>query len=367
MMARREDAPLTPPAHPERRPLVTALVAAYQAGPFVDDALASLRRQTVTDLEILVVDDGSTDGTSERVRRASRRDGRIRLRRLDRNRGQPAALNAGLELARGRYLALLDADDEATPDRLERQFAAFEADPGLVLVGGAVTPWCPLHSAEGPAWRYRADDAGIRVRSLFKSEFISGAMTVDLDRARAHGLRFDETLRLGADWAFSIEAMRVGRVANVGEVVMRYRIHPAQGTAGMVDDLGSDAARIRAAVLSWAGAAPTDEELRIHLAVSPCNYWPYGAHPYFRARRASIAGDARRWFERLREASARAGRIPRAALEAYLAEIESLVAGALAEAGPPCGGLAACPAAWPRACVGESPCRIAPEEPRPAA
>lgn len=337
---------------------MTALIAARDAAPFIARALCSLARQAVDDLEILVVDDGSSDGTGAEVERCARLDRRIRLLTLARNRGQAAALNAGLPEARGRYLALLDADDEATPGRLALQLAALEADPGLVAVGGAVAPWCDRHGLEGPIWRYATDDADIRARSLFKSEVISGALTVDLEVLRRHRIRFDETLRVGADWTLSLDLLRVGRLANVRPVVLRYRIHPGQLTAGMMDDLGSDSTRIRRRALSWIGLAPSDGELRTHLAVSPCAYWPFGAHPFFRAGRATLAADARRWFAKLREAAGRGGPFPAGALDAYLDEIEGLIEETLARTGGAPGPLP-CPAASPLSCVSDRPCRVA--------
>jgi glycosyltransferase involved in cell wall biosynthesis len=276
--------------------------------------------------------------------------------RLRENRGQAAALNVGAEQARGRYLAILDADDEATADRLEHQLVALAGDRELVLVGGAVEPWCDLHARAGPVWRYASDDASIRARSLFKSEFISGAMTFDRELFVRHGLRFDEGLRVGADWASSIQAMRIGRVANLDRVVMRYRVHPGQLTTGMMDDLGSDSTRIRVELLTWLGVRPSERELRVHLAVSPCNYWPFGAHPYFRQHGASIVDEADRWFDRLEGAAGRSGRVPPEALRAYLEEIASRIAARVAEPAEAPGREAAfCPVAHPRACVEEPP------------
>ncbi len=335
---------------------MTVVIAAYNAARHIGDALASLSRQTLDDMEIVTVDDGSTDGTPEQVRLAARRDGRIRLVRMDRNRGQAAALNVGIELARGRYLATLDADDEAAPRRLSDQVAAFEQDRGLVLVGGAVSTWCDRLSREGRVWYYACDDESIRVRTLFKSEFISGAMAYDLERLNQRHLRFDERLRLGTDWDLASRVMRAGRAANLPQVVLRYRIHPGQVTAGMMDDVRSDSARIRLDALAWAGVQPTVAEMRTHLAVSPCNYWAFGAHPYFEAHRDTIAQDAARWFDRLKSAAGRAGRVPRQALAVYLEQIASLIAGRLAE--PRRSGVASsCPASQPKACLADSPCR----------
>jgi len=181
-------------------------------------------------------------------------------------------------------------------------------------------------------------------------------MCLDLEKLRRHGLGFDPRLRLGADWDLANRSMRVGEVVNVPEVVMHYRIHPGQMTAGMIDDTRSDSARIRVEALGHLGLAPTEDELRTHLAVSPCNYWAFGAHPYFRADRATVARDAARWFGRLLDTAFRTRRVPPAELESYLAEIASLIRAELAESRPR--ELAAfCPVSAPRPCLEERPCR----------
>ncbi len=327
-------------------------MAAHDAAPYIAQALASVCGQSVDDLEVIVVDDGSTDSTARVVELEAHRDPRVRLLRLGHNRGQAAALNVGAGEARGHYLAILDADDEATANRLELQLSAMAHEPALVLVGGAIETWRDWDGAAGAVWRYAADDAAIRVRNLFKSEFISGAMTFDRERLPASVLHFDERLRLGVDWASSFEAMRRGSVANVGSIVMRYRVHAGQLTTGMMDGLGSDSTRLRAEYLAWLGVQPSDDELRTHLAVSPCNYWLFGAHPYFRARRRTIAGEASRWFDRLKGAAARSGRVSTAALGDYLDEIGALIVERLAAPEVPSLVL---PVASPRGCVTAQP------------
>ena len=117
-------------------PLVSVLMSVHDDVAYVDAAVRSVLRQTLADLELLVVDDASTDGTSERL---SAYDGeRVRVLRNDERSGLAAALNRGLEFAQGRYVARLDADDVALPDRLDRQVAHIRSDPRLAVVGSAV-------------------------------------------------------------------------------------------------------------------------------------------------------------------------------------------------------------------------------------
>jgi hypothetical protein len=102
-------------------------------------------------------------------------------------------------------------------------------------------------------------------------------------------------------------------------------------TTNMIDDLSFDSARIRRDALTYAGVPPTDEELRVHMAVSPCNYWAFGTHPFFRAAGPAISALASRWFARLREGVARGGRIPLPPLDAYLTEITAQIARCLGD------------------------------------
>jgi glycosyltransferase involved in cell wall biosynthesis len=110
-------------------------MTAFNAAATIERAVRSLLAQTFGDFELLVVDDGSTDATAARV--AALPDPRIRLLRQP-NLGVVAAANRGVAETRGRYVARLDADDEALPERFERQVAFLERQPAVAVVGTAV-------------------------------------------------------------------------------------------------------------------------------------------------------------------------------------------------------------------------------------
>lgn len=116
---------------PTRRggPLVTVIVPMYRAETTVGIALRSLRSQTWTDLEILVVDDASDDASVDVVRSIAEGDERIRLLRQPTNQGAYAARNRGLAAAQGEFVIVNDADDWSHPEKIERQVAAFRGDP----------------------------------------------------------------------------------------------------------------------------------------------------------------------------------------------------------------------------------------------
>jgi glycosyltransferase involved in cell wall biosynthesis len=111
-------------------PLVSVIIPAYNAEEFIAQAIQSVVAQTYRSHEIIVVDDGSTDKTRDILKEF---DGQIRCVYQE-NRGPSAARNAGINLAQGRYICFLDADDLWTPDKLEVQFAFMEANPDIAFV-----------------------------------------------------------------------------------------------------------------------------------------------------------------------------------------------------------------------------------------
>jgi glycosyltransferase involved in cell wall biosynthesis/SAM-dependent methyltransferase len=125
-------------------PSVSVIIIFLNAAQFIDEAIKSVFDQTYDEWELLLVDDGSTDGSSEIAKRyASQRSDKVRYltHAGGRNRGMSSSRNLGIEQARGHYLAFLDADDVWLPQKLEQQVALIEAHPEAALVYGPVQWW----------------------------------------------------------------------------------------------------------------------------------------------------------------------------------------------------------------------------------
>jgi glycosyltransferase involved in cell wall biosynthesis len=116
---------------------ISVLLPVYNVEAYVAEALESIQTQTFTDIEIVVVDDGSTDNTLRIVERIASTDLRIKVVRTPRNLGLPLALNLGLRFCQAPFIARMDGDDIALPTRLEKQFEFLEGNPGISLVGCA--------------------------------------------------------------------------------------------------------------------------------------------------------------------------------------------------------------------------------------
>ena len=112
-----------------KTPIVSVLLPAYNAGTYLQESVESILRQTYSVFELLILDDGSTDGCTDFLNKIA--DERIHL--IKRNHNYIATLNYGLSIARGRYIARMDADDKMLPTRLEEQVAVLEADKNIMI------------------------------------------------------------------------------------------------------------------------------------------------------------------------------------------------------------------------------------------
>ncbi len=207
-----------------RVPAVTVLIPAHNAGAFLREAVDSILTQTFTDFECLVIDDGSTDGAVDALRAIA--DQRLRIERNPHNLGLIATLNRGLELARAPLLARMDADDIALPQRLERQVAAFAADPALTVVG-TWAQYIDERGTRGSVLRTPAEHDEIVLHSLVASPFVHPSVMFLVGAVQAVGGYPDDAPH-AEDYALWLKLVLHHRCANLPELLMLYRVHGGQ-------------------------------------------------------------------------------------------------------------------------------------------
>ena len=195
----------------------------HNAADTVGAAIRSILAQTVGELELIVVDDGSTDGSAEVIERTA--DPRLRCVTIEQRTGQANAANVGIGEARAPFVARLDADDLALPSRLERQLrelrhprrptvlgsAAFELSSG----GGVGRLLAPLRSP-----------AGVRWSALFTAPFLNSASIFDRRHFEARSLVFDRSLGESEDYDLWARALDHGAGSNLAQPLVLYRVHP---------------------------------------------------------------------------------------------------------------------------------------------
>ncbi len=215
-------------------PLFSVVIATYNYGHFVERAIESVLAQTCQDFELIVVDDGSTDDTPERIRKFG---DRLRYVRKE-NGGQSTAYNLGADLASGHYIYILDADDELLPDALERFAHAIRSAPaGDVLCihyGGYVS--VSQDGAEQTRKAVAAPDDPERRLNLFLRRRITGLQncTSVVPKAIFEHFRYPENLRNNTDIVFFGQIVARHPAIKLDAVVARIHEHP-QRTRNQLD------------------------------------------------------------------------------------------------------------------------------------
>ena len=118
-----------------QEPLVSVLIPCYNCEKYVEEAVMSIIEQSYSNLEILVIDDGSTDNTGSILQELAQKDSRIRYIKNETNLKLIRTLNKGIDLCRGKYIARMDADDISLPTRIVKQVNFLEKHPDIGIVG----------------------------------------------------------------------------------------------------------------------------------------------------------------------------------------------------------------------------------------
>ena len=212
-------------------PVVSVIMAVFDGAPWVGAAIESLLAQTLAEIEVVVIDDGSTDATADVL--AAFFDPRLRVERRARA-GLTHSLNRALELARAPLVARLAADAVALPERLARQRAFLDAHRDVGLVGS----WArevDVHGREIAAVCPPVDDASIRRALIRRNPFVHSSVMVRRSALDLAG-RYDPSLPVAQDYDLWMRLARVTRLANLPELLVVRRLVPGRVSATRDDD-----------------------------------------------------------------------------------------------------------------------------------
>lgn len=210
-----------------RQPLVSVIMPVYNNAATLSRAVYSILRQSLRDLELIIIDDGSEDKSYAVAARM--RDPRIRLYRNEKNCGVSATRNRGIELMQSGFMAPMDADDVSPGKRLERAFALLQKNPSLGMCGG-FTRW------SGWGWRsfVERQPTGVnafRAYMLFNMPTHHGALMVRKAVLDRHGIRYRENLHAAIDLDLLYTLQRYTEGDNVPAIMSHYHYNPRGITA----------------------------------------------------------------------------------------------------------------------------------------
>ena len=204
-------------------PTISVVMPVYNALPFLDDSVRSILEQTLNDFEFVILDDASTDGSSELLKEWARRDGRIRLHRSSVRLGLSGSSNAVVSQARAEIIARMDADDVSHPDRLRRQWDVIAARPDVAVIGTL----CNGIDASGREVRPRD-----RWRLLRRSVLIPFPHGSVMYRRRIFDEvgGYDHKSDGGEDQDLFLRMARRGSVLTLPDILYSYRYHANNAT-----------------------------------------------------------------------------------------------------------------------------------------
>lgn len=220
-------------------PQVTVLMPVYNAATYLKEAIDSILNQTFTDFEFLIINDGSTDESTIII--DSYTDSRIRHVHLPQNKGVINALNKGLELAQGKYIARMDADDIALRERLARQVKFMDGHPEVGVAGS----WVQYFGAKNAVIKPAQTHAEICWTLLFGSALYHSSVIMRTEFILVHAIRYPADYPHAEDYALWIELALQTKLANIPEVLLMYRWSDKQVTSKFEDIQKHSAERLR--------------------------------------------------------------------------------------------------------------------------
>lgn len=207
---------------PEKEPTITVIMPVYNAERYLRESISSILEQTFYDFEFLIFNDGSTDKSLAVIQSFS--DSRIKVLDDGQNHGLVYQLNQGLQLARGKYLARMDADDISDLFRFEKQVKFMDANPEIGLCG----TWMDTIGPNGYVLQFPDNDHDIRLASIADSCFGHPSVMIRSSVLRENNLWYQESLLPAEDYHFWLEIGAYTKLANIPEFLVHYRLHDGQ-------------------------------------------------------------------------------------------------------------------------------------------
>jgi len=241
---------------------VTVLMSVYNAEEYLTVAIDSILQQSFADFEFLIIDDGSTDNSVRLIQ--SYADPRIRLIRNDRNLGLAASLNMGLRLAKGDYIARMDADDISRPERLAHQVRFLNSHPAVGVCGSWVRLFPGLNNY---VWKFHRNLQDIRCRQFYKVGVAHPAVMLRKKFFADNGLLYDPAYPFSQDYELWGRAIRYMEFANIQKVLLDYRIGPGQACSRNRAEQAAEVAPLRLQRMQELGVEPTPDQQLLHEAI----------------------------------------------------------------------------------------------------
>lgn len=248
---------------------ITVLMPAYNAEKYIGEAIESILNQTFGDFELMIIDDGCTDGTMGIVN--SFQDSRIRVITNEQNLGLIATLNKGLSLIETDFIARMDADDISLPQRLEKQLNFMQANPDVGACGTWYDNILP-DGSEKKGGRYLPSHNEILFKNLYQLHIIHGTTMMRMQVIRDNNLSFNSSFSHAEDYDFFVRFAEVSKLHNIQESLYIIRHHGESVSKKFSDIQLENSNKVKSRIFNQIGASVTAEQLKSYLELMHQNY-----------------------------------------------------------------------------------------------
>lgn len=210
-------------------PLITVVMPAYNSATYLETAVSSIQNQTYSNLELIVVDDGSTDDTFKLVKKIARNDKRIQVFQNKTNCGVASTANKAIKKAKGKYIARMDADDIAKPNRLKKQISYLLEHPDVVAVGNQ----CHVIDKNGKKIgkkTFPTTTAQIKKMMFRFFPLQQPTLMVNTNILPKNFVWYQEGLTSAEEHELLYKFLKYGEVVNLPDFLLNYRVHTNSAT-----------------------------------------------------------------------------------------------------------------------------------------
>lgn len=289
--------------HHAGQPVASVLMPVCNAADTIRESVQSILSQSFKNFELIIVDDGSTDGTVDYL--VTLRDARLHLLRLEQHHGIVAALNTGLQRARGEFIFRMDADDMAMPDRLQVQLEWMQRHPEVDVCGTFIR--CFDDSGPRGLKEFPLGPDDIRAALIFESALAHPSVVFRAEALRRGGLSYPEGMDGVEDYALWATGKDCLCFANIPRPLVFYRL-PATADSERRRLRREKARHVREQLVRQLGVTVATDELTLHHAIAEHRVWELAT----RIEQVAV------WLERLRTANDASQVFPQQAFERAL-------------------------------------------------
>ena len=248
------------------KPLISIIMSVFDTpDDWLVQSIESILQQTYENLEFIIIDDCCKKSNQDILEQFKRQDQRIILLKNDDNLGLTKSLNKGLKVARGSFIARIDADDISLPDRIERQLECFQKNNHLAICG--TNFWALIGSQRHPYKVPLGSSKSLKCMLSWKDVFVHPSVMINADIIRRYNLFYDETFKTAQDYELWCRIRNYGDLMNIPNRLCVYRVHENQISSKTSNQQAYNRNRIILKNLKHIGIFCNEERLNIMLAI----------------------------------------------------------------------------------------------------